>query len=299
MKKYLSHLTAALEWNIPKLDVVFGKEDVDKRRNRQIIDITLVDQHMRSTKSEYIYHSCKKTLPRGAVVKKDDIFIASPELVFLELANELDIQRLILLGLQMCSHSPSNASEGITTKRKLKDFLGKTPGHYGHVKAERAIRFIENGSNSIMESILFMVLTLPYRLGGYGLSGTSFNHEVFLDSNSQRQLEQMRCYIDLYYTRSKIAIEYDSFKHHNTPAEQGKDSLRASALKRQGIDVIQMTTIQLYNEIACEDFVIDLASRLGKRLKHRTSDFQNTHSGLRKLLPSQERNNGAKSSKPS
>ncbi len=289
MKKYLSHLSAALQWNIPRLDQVFGKENVDKRRNKQIIDFTVDEPGKRCKRTEYIYHSCKYPLPRGAVVKRGGHFIAAPELLFLEFANELDIQKLILLGLQMCSHFPGKASEAITTKLKLKGFLQKSPGFYGHAKAERALKHIENSSNSIMESLLFMALTLPYKLGGYGFSGPSLNHEILLDHKGARQLKQKKCYVDIYYEEFKLAIEYDSFEHHSTPDEQGKDSLRASVLRSQGLDVIQLYTTNLYNKTAFENVAADLSSRLNKRIRIRSSKFQSAHRNLRKLLPTNSR----------
>lgn len=211
--------------------------------------------------------------------------VASPELLFLQLASELSIHRLILLGLQLCSHPPGNPSAAITTKEKLKSFLSEAPGHHGQKKAWRASTYIENGSASIMESIVYMSLTLPYLLGGYGLRGAIFNYEIRLQGEAGKRLRQKRCFIDLYYKTAKLAIEYESFSFHSRPSEQGKDAIRSAILDRHGIEMMHLSTIQLYDKIAFADFIFNLSSRLGKRIQIRTEKFNEMNALLRALLP--------------
>ena len=325
MKKYISHLSAACRWPIPYLGDIFGADYMNKYRNGQLVDFTVTGTraeiknvsttnisgtHISGTDMSgadmsgagmsgtdmsgtdiignitYIGHSCAIPHPRGAVVKADKEWVASPELVFLELAAKIDIHRLILLGLQMCSHPPGKPNSALTTKRKLQALIKKMPGFKGHVNAERAILYIENGSNSIMESLSYMILTLPHSLGGFGLSGASFNHEIVLDSEGRKHLKQKRCFVDLFYKRKNLAIEYDSFAHHSTPSEQGKGLQRSTTLWRQGIDVLQLSPIQIYKKESCTEFAQNLASRLEKRVRIRAKGFPAAHENLRSLLPS-------------
>jgi very-short-patch-repair endonuclease len=190
-----------------------------------------------------------------------------------------------LLGLQLCSYPPGKPSEAITTKQKLETFLAKTSGHRGHEKAMRAVKYIEDGSASVMESMVYMILTLPYTLGGYGLDGAIFNHEIKLKAEAAKRLGLKRCFTDLYYKSVKVAVEYESFVFHNSPSEQGKDIMRSAILDRQGIEVMHLRTIQLYDKEACKDFVFNLASRLGKRIQIRAKKFDEMHALLRTLLP--------------
>lgn len=211
--------------------------------------------------------------------------IASPELLFLQLASQLEIHRLILLGLQLCSHPPGKPSNAITTKQKLKTFLGKVSGHRGHKKAVRAVKYIEDGSASIMESMAFMILALPHVMGGYGLGDAVFNYEIKLKDDAVKRLGHKRCFADLFYDHAKLAVEYESFAYHNSPSVQGQDLMRDTTLDRHGIKVMHMSTIQLYNKDACKDFAINLASRLGRRIQIRTKKFDEMHLLLRALLP--------------
>lgn len=281
MKEYLSHLSAAIMWDIPFIEVVLGFkiEEIDS------VEITVSKPNARFRSDEKKFHSCGLALPARAVTTLNGIPIASPELLFLELASKLCIHRLILLGLQLCSHPVSLPSKAITTKQKLIKFLEKTSGHQGHHKALRAVKYVQNGSASIMESLSYMMLTLPHALGGYGINGAVFNHEIKLINEAQAYLRKTRCFADLYYMQAKLAVEYDSFTHHSSPSEQGKDMIRAAILERQGVEVMHFSTIQLYDKNACKNFAYNLAARLGKRINIRTNRFHEMHALMRELLP--------------
>ena len=282
MNGYISHLSAAFLWNIPYIEEVLDEYAGSETRPEEVTFSNLSSMY---TKKGRVTHLCKLALPAGAIVSRNGQRIASPELMFLELAHKMDIHRLILLGLQLCSHPPGEPSKAIITKQKLKNFLAKTPGHRGHSKAVRAVKYIENSSASIMESIVFMILTLPHILGGYKIDGAVFNHEFVLNEESRKTYGRNRCFTDLYYKAERVAVEYDSFTYHSRPIEQGIDAIRSVMLKRQGVEVMHLSTIQLYNKVACRDFALQLAARIGKRVHIRTNKFNEMHEHLRKLLP--------------
>lgn len=242
MKKYLRHITTAFKWQIPYLDAVLGPEAVKKYENDQYKDVTITHHNYMYKSKDTAIHICKLQLPRCAVVRMGADYVSSPELLFLELANTLDIQRLILLGIQLCSHSPGESKKAITSKRKLSAFLEKTKGFNGHRLAVRALKYVAEGSNSIMESLAFMILTLPNKYGGFGLGGAVFNHEIPRQKGVGQYLDQRQFYMDIFYKGAKLAIEYDSLKHHSTSSEQSEDHLRATALERQGIVIRRFTS---------------------------------------------------------
>ena len=281
MKKYLSHLSAAVYWNIPYIESVLGSE-IAKAKT---VDFTVAKSSERFQRKGCTIHLCGTRLPRGAVVNRDGEMIASPEFVFLQLTPKLNIHTLILLGLQLCSHPPGKPFYAITTKKKLGAFVTKASGHRGQLKALRAIKYIEDGSASIMESVAYMILMLPHALGGYGIRGAVFNFEITLKEQGGKRLGQQRCFVDLYYKSVKLAVEYDSFAFHNSPSEQGRDAIRSVILNRHGIEVMHLNTIQLYDKNACTDFASQLAYRLGKRIQIRSGKFNEMNTLLRTLLP--------------
>jgi hypothetical protein len=281
MKYYISHYTAARRWNIPHIEHVIPMWI----QNIECIHISYYRRNDRYYPNGCKVYASKGHLPSGAIVKESGEKVASPELVFLQLASKLDIHRLILLGLQLCSHPPGKPCSAITTKQKLKLFIRKTQGCRGGQKALRALKYIENGSASIMESIAYMILALPIALGGYGLKGITLNYEVRLGDDGVNRLGQNRCFIDLYFKSEKIGVEYESYAFHGSPYEHGRSMIRATVLERQGISVMPFSTIQLYDKEACRDFAFNLASYLGKRIQIRTKKFNQMHDYIRALLP--------------
>lgn len=214
--------------------------------------------------------------------------VASPELVFLQLSSQINLHRLVLLGLQLCSFPPGSPNKSITTKKKLQKLINKTPRYPGRQNAQRALKYIEDGSASLMESLAYMILSLPHTLGGYGLGGAVFNYEVQLGEEAARLLGQKRCFIDILYRQKKIAVEYDSFTFHNSPKAQGRDAIRSGILYRLGFEIMHLKTIQLYNLKACDDFAINLGRRLGRRIRFRAKKYEAMRNQLRSLLPLQD-----------
>ncbi len=281
MKEYLNYITDVTIWNIPYIEAVIG----NRKTEMDLADVTVFDHKNRFRINGEKVHSCGLDFPEGAIVVKNGRMVASPELLFLKLASELSIHRLILLGLQLCSYPPGHPSKAITTKEKLDTFLSKAKGHRGQPKAIRAVKYVENGSASIMESLVYMILALPHTLGGYGLDGAVFNYEIGFRNKYRKRLGKNRCFADLYYKENKLAVEYDSFTYHNSPAEQGKDGVRSATMERQGIRVMHLNTIQIYDSDACSDFAFNLAARLEKRMQIRAKKFDEMHTLLRELLP--------------
>jgi hypothetical protein len=309
MDVYLSHRSAAEYHDIPFLDAVLSGADYIVGRSAET-EFTYSYRSKRSKAHGIRSHVSKLTLPRRAVIDgtlvpgaaavagfpvTDStiaghtalgvVKVASPELVFLQMASGLDIHRLILLGLQLCAHPPGRPDDALSTKQKMDVFIAGTRSHAGHRKAARAVKYLENGSGSIMESLAYMILTLPNALGGYGLRGAVFNKEIVLDRQGSKSLAQRRCFADLYYEKAGLAVEYQSLAHHATAAEQGKDMLRAGVLERQGVSVMHFSTIQLYDKYACRDFAYNLAARLGRRIQIRAASFGTMQNRLRCLLP--------------
>ena len=200
MKEYVSCFSVVAFWNIPCIEVVLGFEIAET----DSFDFTVSERSARSQKNGRASHLCQLALPSGAVVSRNGKMIASPELMFLQLACKLNIHRLILLGLQLCSHPPGNPSGAITTKQNLKTFLAKTSGHRGHPKALRAVKYLENGSASIMESMEETLMN--------GIEITSNRIEIlrrYIDKIilDMTDVEERRCaYLHLYGVAQSCAL---------------------------------------------------------------------------------------------
>lgn len=281
MEKYLSHLSAAVYWQIPYIEAVLG----DEIAKADLVDFTVTTRGERyQVKGQRVY-LCTTPLPNGAVILREGGWVASPELVFLQLANELTIQKLILLGLQICSHDPCNPHGALSTKDHLIEFLLHTEKHRGHRKALQAVKYIKDGSNSIMESLVYMVVTLPHSLGGFGLKGFELNVEIELTKEAIEILDRNCCFADLFYRAVNLILEYDSKEHHSDEIEQCEDLIRTQTLESIGYKVMHLTTNQFYDKDQCKNFIFDVASFTNQRIRIRTPKFDEMHKSLRTLFP--------------
>lgn len=137
-----------------------------------------------------------------------------------------------------------------------------------------------------MESLAYMILTLPHALGGYGLDGAVFNHEIKLQKDARARLEQDRCFIS---TKKQVS---NTKATHTTANHQKWARMPCVHLffKERESACCTISTIQLYNKDACRDFAYNLAARLGKRISIRTEKFDKMHTVLRDLLPDSKSN---------
>ena len=71
-------------------------------------------------------------------------------------------------------------------RRKLTAYANSLDKTHGKRKAIKALRYVANGSASSRETILTMLLTLPYRMGGYGLKQPLLNHRIDLGRRERR-----------------------------------------------------------------------------------------------------------------
>lgn len=279
MAKYMSGNAAVNYYNIPDISVALGyspeKDGFD--------DYTVTSRNERHKVKGQRIHLCTIPLPKDAVVTRYGKDVSSPELLFLEFANKLPLRQLILFGMQLCSHYDSAII--LTTTKKITSFVNNTPGYRGRSKALRALKYIKDGAASVMESLLYMMLTLPNRLGGCGFPPPELNYRVKLKEDGRRQLKRKNNYTDLYYKNAKVVVEYNSYKFHKKPKSQSADGIRSEVLTSQGLTVKHLATYQFYNPDTFWTFAKNLAKLLKKRLRVRSKHFTEEHRLLRELFP--------------
>jgi len=204
---------------------------------------------------------------------------------------------LIELGYEMCgSYSLPVAGDQKTPGRgfynrlplsnikKLTEFIASMPGFKGRKKAARALRFILDGSASPMETKLSILLTLPYKLGGFGLPMPELNVRIKPRKTDRRTTGKEFYVCDLFWPDKDVAVEYDSNLFHTGSAHITDDSKKRNALKAMGIGVITVTTQQIYDNSEFEMAARTIAKDLDKRLVYKNPGFAAAHDELRRLL---------------
>ena len=228
---------------------------------------------------------------------ENELEVSSPELCFLQMAGHLPLAGLIELGYELCG-TYSMPMEGdpnvplrgfyqrqpMTNIKKLSNFAARLPGVKGQKNATYALRYILENSASPMETKLSIILTLPYRLGGFAFSKPKMNMHIVPSKTEERFSGKAYYTCDLFWPDHDLAVEYDSDLYHTGSTHIADDSKKRNTLTLMGITVITVTTQQFYNNSEFEKVVRVLAKRMGKRLEFKKPDFAAAHSKLRNQL---------------
>lgn len=281
---HLSHTSAAIQWEIPYLHTVLGYPSWEALIESQTLNHRCYYQRItRRVEKGEVRHVRSLALPKNSLRMVNGEVVSSPELVFLELSKELNFHQRVLLGIQLCSSSP-NDTPPLTTTRKLKRFINACPYHGGYKVAVNALRYIVDNSWSIMESLLYMLLTLPNSYGGFGLTGAKLNQSIVLPKKGGWQ-KTNKVFADLYWEAAKLVVEYDSIEFHNSALSWTRDSQRQVTLERNGFKSLSVTTAQIYSDNALAEVAQLIAKHLNKRIRIRTPKYVQQKAILRGMLP--------------
>ncbi|NMA18848.1 MAG: hypothetical protein GX939_08935 [Clostridiaceae bacterium] len=267
LEKYLCGRAALEYWQVPNL-----------KGGLEPSDVAIPEEHVIFTDQTVyrpqgiILHTCRI---KGAEKYTQDGVCTLP-LVFLQMANEYSIHKLIFLGLQICSYQQSQRP--LCSKKELASCAKELCGHRGRRKALRALRYIEEGSRSPMESYLYMFLRLPNALGGCGITTLQFNTRITTKKTGKLY------YADLYVPSHKLIIEYDSRDFHNNEKSFSRDKIRATSLSAEGYQVVSVCFEQLAKIHHFETLALDIASRVGKKIRIRARKFFEGFTALMDLL---------------
>lgn len=201
-----------------------------------------------------------------------NIYVACPELVFIQAARHLDLVHLILLGFELCSqyYPDQNGKFGqnkrtlVTTAEQIISYAKASNHMHGSTKAIHAAKYILNYSNSPMESRLAIMLGLPIRLGGYGLSKLEMNGAITLSKHGRELTGTTEIHGDLVWRAKNLAVEYNSKTVHNNDSTFYNDVNRATALKDSGWQYIGVTPDNIKTFVAMENLAGIVRKQLGR-----------------------------------
>ncbi|WP_232050886.1 endonuclease domain-containing protein [Arabiibacter massiliensis] len=228
---------------------------------------------------------------RSVIDAGQGFFVSTPEFCFLQMASRLSLARLIQVGCELCGtyaqdkYGPARRREvPLTSVAKLRAFVEAVPGAYGRAKALRALRFVLDGAASPMETVLALLLCLPYRLGGYGIEKPRLNFHVDVPSHQRKLADRRYCECDLCWPEANLVVEYDSKLYHTDPERQESDSRRRGTLVSLGFTVLTVSRMQVMDGGAFNRLAHQVANLTGKRLRYVDPGFTRSHLTLRDEL---------------
>lgn len=233
------------------------------------------------SKRSYPYivnHQTSRRLPKGAILDLGiGVYFCSPELCFVQMATVLDFPQLVELGFELCGTydklRENYDCKPLTTVKKLDEFCKKVSPLHGVKKARRALKYVANCSASPMESKLAIMLCLPYKMGGYGFEVPHMNYPITFDAKARRISGTKFCKCDLYWSKKKLAVEYDGQEFHEDSEKMFRDASRRNALLAMGIDSITVTKWQIKNGGSFNVIAGNIAKKLNKQLRCKDPDF--------------------------
>lgn len=220
-------------------------------------------------------HVVKTPLPAGSFARiAPAVFLSSPELSFLQMASALPFEQLVLYGCELCAgFARSDFSETgleertpLTNVASLQRLISRMHGANGVKTARRALPFICENAASPREIALTLLLSLPYRYGGYSLPAPTLNERIDITAGNAAFASKQFYRADLLWGSHKLVVEYDSNLHAN-PASIASDARRRNALLAMGYTVITVTNEQIKSTDEMYKVAKLIARRLGKRIE--------------------------------
>jgi len=266
------------------------------------IDLIVRSQKAKRKSKMVKPHMYTGPAPDGSYVSiGNGVAVSAPPLCFFQMAGELPLVKLVQLGLELCGtyslpikdeYSPGvEAADNVlygqpqlTNIKALKAFAVRMEGVRGQKKVSRALRYIADGSASPMETKLFLLLTLPYKLGGYGLPAPKLNRRIEIGNPDRRGSGKAYYVCDLFWEKANVAVEYDSEFYHSGADKIVSDSRKRFDLEKRGIYVTTVTGRQIRNVKEFESFAKLIARKLGRQLRFKNPQFHEIQRDLFNLL---------------
>ena len=120
-----------------------------------------------------------------------------------------------------------------------------------------------------METVLYLLLCLPQKYGGYNLPHPMLNAEIELLAQDREILRALKVKPDMLWKDVRLVVEYDG-EYHKEDAQRVRDEKRKAVLEAMGYTVLQVKKQQVYDPLAFDGFARALARRLGKRIRELT-----------------------------
>lgn len=237
------------------------------------IDLLLPSRQRRGSVAGVRYHVCSLEIQPGSLTQvARDVCVTSPELTFVQLGRMESVPVLTQYAMELCggyaltpwSQSGFVPRAPLCSPECLGRFVDACTGVPGVQKATEALRLMGERSMSPAETRLFLLLTLPQRLFGYGLPQPLLNQRMDIPPDARLRLGSDYPIVDLLFREHRLVVEYDSRTFHGTVARLDHDDDRREVLQDMGYDVVVVRAECLENYRRFDPLVRQtIARRLG------------------------------------
>lgn len=131
------------------------------------------------------------------------------------------------------------------TDDELLSYLMAAKGCPGVDKLRRALGYSMHPARSPLETKAALVLTLPVKLGGYGLMRPELNYLITPRAEDVPFSQFARYEVDICWPERRTVIEVDSTLYHASAEKIDSDAKKRNSLKSMGWKVTSVTSGQL------------------------------------------------------
>lgn len=217
----------------------------------------------------------ERPLPDGSIIQLgENLFIVSPELCFLQLAERHRGLPLAWLGSELCgchAFDPYDRAsllerEPITSRDALASFLDGMPGIRGAKHARTALGAIHDRTRSPRESTVAVLLAASTKMGGQQLPPFEVNSQINLSDEGKLLTDRKYLELDMHWAERSLCLEYNGKPHESADAAL-RDLEKITALEAQGTTVIPVNKRQFNTYRSFEVIVETLRRELGVRTR--------------------------------
>ena len=220
----------------------------------------------------------------------------SPELCLVQMCTVVPFLEALTIGMEFCGTyalRPNSVEESgrrdyqLIDAATFKKHVNDWNDLHGIKTARKIAPYLVNGSASPMETMLYLLLCLPQKYGGYNLGQPELNPQFDVPRDYLEVIRQQHIYPDMLWRQQKLIVEYDG-AWHNYGEQPIKDTLRKAIFESMGYTVYQLKKQHVYNPIMFDGIANTIAAKLGKRVRPLTSKQVYAREELRALLPRNE-----------
>lgn len=219
--------------------------------------------------SAFIFH---------AVRVKQGMFCCGPELAFIQMANLLDEEQLLMLGMELCGRYGINKHGKLFGRMPTctPDLLSSTAHKLGRVRGKRkaleVAPHVIPGAASPMEAVLALMLAEPPARHGFGIKPPDLNHALPVTGKARAYWDDDFITPDLLWEQEKLVVEYDSDAYHTASGRIARDALRRDVFVELGYRVVTVATKHMHSPRQIERIAQIVAEHIGQSLPSVSDD---------------------------
>ena len=246
-------------------------------------------------------------VPVGSICAAGDHLVCSPEFCLVLVACDIRsicqerLERwqyvlvLVELGCELCgTYSKSNDRRGFKNRNvqlvgtwQMRDFVCGIAHERGASLAYEALRWVIDGLNSPMETVVYLMLCLPRLWGGLALPRPRANLSLPVPMELWRKAKRRNVVPDLYWQEYGLAVEFFGEDFHT--GTEHEDMERQETEQDMGLKVVTFWKEDVLDLRRFRAKADSIAHYLGMRLPEASDQFLAAQAKLQQMLVRHQR----------